>query len=79
MTDHDPAPVPTAVVTGAGTGLGRQSALALAAAGFRVALLGRTAATLEETAGLVVPQRPRRWLCPRMSRIRLRSTTRSPG
>jgi NAD(P)-dependent dehydrogenase (short-subunit alcohol dehydrogenase family) len=55
MTDRDPAPVPTAVVTGAGTGLGRQSALALAAAGFRVALLGRTAATLEETAGLLVP------------------------
>lgn len=53
MTDRDPTPVPTAVVTGAGTGLGRQSALALAAAGFRVALLGRTPATLEETAGLV--------------------------
>lgn len=54
MTDRDPTPVPNAVVTGAGTGLGRQSALALAAAGFRVALLGRTAATLEETAGRVV-------------------------
>ena len=54
MTDRDPTPAPTAVVTGAGTGLGRQCALALAASGFRVALVGRTPATLEETAGLVV-------------------------
>lgn len=39
-----------AVVTGAGRGLGRAGALALAAAGARVALLGRTASQLYETA-----------------------------
>ncbi|CAM5348702.1 SDR family oxidoreductase [Streptomyces narbonensis] len=51
-----------AVVTGAGSGIGRSVALALAAAGWSVALAGRRAATLEETAAaapagdfLVVP------------------------
>jgi NADP-dependent 3-hydroxy acid dehydrogenase YdfG len=39
-----------AVVTGAGSGLGRAIALALSGAGFRVALLGRTRATLDRTA-----------------------------
>jgi NAD(P)-dependent dehydrogenase (short-subunit alcohol dehydrogenase family) len=39
------------VVTGAGSGLGRAMATALLRDGFRVALLGRTQATLEETAG----------------------------
>lgn len=41
-----------AVVSGAGTGLGRAIATALRAGGFAVALLGRTGATLEETARL---------------------------
>ncbi|WIM72522.1 SDR family oxidoreductase [Corynebacterium suedekumii] len=40
-----------AVVTGAGGGLGRTFAAALAADGWSVACLGRTAATLEETVG----------------------------
>ena len=39
----------TALVTGAGNGLGRAIALALAGAGARVILTGRTAATLGET------------------------------
>lgn len=43
----------TALVTGAGTGLGRAIALALAAEGAAVALSGRTAATLDETAALI--------------------------
>ena len=43
----------TALVTGAGNGLGRAIALALAGAGARVVLAGRTAATLAETADLV--------------------------
>ncbi len=52
MTDREPTSAPTAIVTGAGSGLGRQSSLALAAAGFRVALLGRRAERLAETAAL---------------------------
>ncbi|MEU1230633.1 SDR family oxidoreductase [Streptomyces sp. NPDC005828] len=39
-----------AVVTGAGSGIGRSVALALAAAGWSVALAGRRAGALEETA-----------------------------
>ncbi|WP_132148091.1 SDR family oxidoreductase [Kribbella antiqua] len=39
-----------AVVTGGGSGLGREMALALAAAGFRVIVTGRTEAKLRETA-----------------------------
>jgi NAD(P)-dependent dehydrogenase (short-subunit alcohol dehydrogenase family) len=43
----------TALVTGAGGGLGRAIALALARAGARVIMVGRTASTLQETAGLL--------------------------
>jgi 3-oxoacyl-[acyl-carrier protein] reductase len=42
--------VPTAVVTGAGSGIGRAIALALGRRGLDVALVGRTASTLRETA-----------------------------
>ena len=50
----------TALVTGAGNGLGRAIAIALAGAGARVVLTGRTRATLAETAGLLpgAPGRP---------------------
>ena len=41
---------PIAVVTGAGSGIGRQVARALLADGYRVALAGRREATLRETA-----------------------------
>lgn len=42
----------TAVVTGAGSGIGRSVALELLAAGWSVALAGRRTETLEETAAL---------------------------
>lgn len=44
------ARVALAVVTGASSGIGRATALALAARGLDVALIGRTEATLRETA-----------------------------
>ncbi len=43
--------IKTAVVTGAGSGVGRAVALALQAVGYSVALAGRRAEQLEETAG----------------------------
>ncbi len=45
MSDQDKV----AVVTGAGSGIGRASVLALLAAGYKVALAGRREAALEET------------------------------
>ena len=42
----------TALVTGAGSGVGRSAALALLRAGYRVALAGRRRDALEETAAL---------------------------
>jgi NAD(P)-dependent dehydrogenase (short-subunit alcohol dehydrogenase family) len=42
----------TAVITGAGSGVGRATAIALAKQHWRVALLGRTKSALEETARL---------------------------
>jgi NAD(P)-dependent dehydrogenase (short-subunit alcohol dehydrogenase family) len=44
-----------AVITGAGSGIGRASALALVAAGFAVVLAGRRREMLEETAALAGP------------------------
>jgi NAD(P)-dependent dehydrogenase (short-subunit alcohol dehydrogenase family) len=46
----------TALVTGAGNGLGRAIALALAKDGARVILTGRTEATLRETADLIADE-----------------------
>jgi NADP-dependent 3-hydroxy acid dehydrogenase YdfG len=42
-----------AIVTGAGSGIGRAASLALSEAGFRLVLAGRHAGSLEETAALL--------------------------
>jgi NAD(P)-dependent dehydrogenase (short-subunit alcohol dehydrogenase family) len=47
-----------AIVTGAGTGIGRAVALALNGAGYSVVLAGRRKAQLEETAALAAPSAP---------------------
>jgi NAD(P)-dependent dehydrogenase (short-subunit alcohol dehydrogenase family) len=44
-----------ALVTGAGSGIGRAASLSLQAAGYSVVLAGRRAASLEETASLASP------------------------
>ncbi len=47
------AHAPVSIVTGAGSGIGRATARALAGIGHRVTLVGRTALDLEETASLI--------------------------
>ncbi|MET7837411.1 SDR family oxidoreductase [Streptomyces sp. NPDC005356] len=49
---HEPTAVPTAVVTGAGSGIGRAVAVELLRAGWQVALAGRRTETLDATAAL---------------------------
>jgi NAD(P)-dependent dehydrogenase (short-subunit alcohol dehydrogenase family) len=51
-----------AVITGAGSGIGRAVAIALAARGYRLVLAGRRAGALEETAGQA-PGAPEPILC----------------
>ncbi len=48
-----------AIVTGAGSGIGRAAALALLRDGYAVALAGRHAESLEQTATAAGPDRPR--------------------
>ncbi|MFH9422922.1 SDR family oxidoreductase [Streptomyces sp. NPDC017529] len=58
-----PPPAPVALVTGAGSGIGRAVALALAGAGWSVALAGRRAGALEETARRAAPDTGGATLC----------------
>ena len=53
-----------AVITGAGSGIGRATALALSADGFSVVLAGRRRAMLEETAALAKAPPPRMLVVP---------------
>ena len=54
----------TAVVTGAGSGVGQATALALAQEGWRVALVGRRVEALRQTADLAGPLRGQFLVCP---------------
>lgn len=53
-----------AVVTGAGSGVGRATAIALLRAGWRVALLGRRSEALRETSSLASVHPDRALICP---------------
>jgi len=54
----------TAVITGAGSGVGRATALKLASLGWRIALVGRRAAALQETAALAGTPADQFLICP---------------
>jgi NADP-dependent 3-hydroxy acid dehydrogenase YdfG len=54
----------TAVVTGAGSGVGQAVALALAKQDWRVALIGRRAETLNETVKHAGADQHKLWVCP---------------
>ena len=47
-----------AIITGAGSGIGRHAAIALAENNYSVALAGRHSESLEETAGLISEAHP---------------------
>ena len=61
MSDTNPK---IAVVTGAGSGVGQATALALARKGWRVALVGRRAEALAKTAGTDVASQDQFLVCP---------------
>jgi NAD(P)-dependent dehydrogenase (short-subunit alcohol dehydrogenase family) len=50
----EPSQLPVAIVTGAGSGIGRAAAIELARAGYNLVLVGRREQALQETADLTV-------------------------
>ena len=58
-----------ALVTGAGSGIGRATALALMAEGYAMVLVGRRQEQLDATAGWARPPAHARWPCPPTSAI----------
>ena len=56
--------IKTAVVTGAGSGVGQAAAVALARDGWRVAIIGRRETALKETASLAGADAKRLVICP---------------
>ncbi|MGJ5820033.1 SDR family oxidoreductase [Paludibaculum fermentans] len=66
MLSNTPAATPRriALVTGAGSGIGRACALALQSSGYSVVLAGRREGPLQETAGLASPQGGSTLVCP---------------
>ena len=56
--------IKTAVVTGAGSGVGQAAAVALARDGWRVAIVGRREPALKETASVAGPEAKRLVICP---------------
>ena len=54
----------TAVITGAGSGVGRATAVALASQGWSVALVGRRESVLLETAGIAGEHGGKVLVCP---------------
>jgi NADP-dependent 3-hydroxy acid dehydrogenase YdfG len=55
-----------ALVTGAGTGIGKAVAVALAKAGYALVLAGRRKDMLEGPPRILRPRAPRAWSCRRM-------------
>ena len=64
ISENSPEALRTAVITGAGSGVGQATALALAREGWRVALVGRRAEALQQTVALAGPLGRQFLTCP---------------